>query len=299
MLIGRLLALGISVFIIVALGEYYRTDGRQEELPWILLTIAILGLIALVVFVSFFKRHYRGTHRANPDKPEQLTHEDLSGLGPAFVVTPSNNGTTVADALNRAATSSQESILLKVAGKDSWKVGSLLILTNRRLLYYRTGSFGFTIFLNTIVNLIHKIPFGGLILWPFEGIADAWRRLRNSEYRNIVRIAKVRDEHLLAGKVPRWKLRHQFTLPIIRTEFSEISIKPRFWNPGLAIDFQPVKLAKVFRNTEFIDPNVEHFTVYACLAELMRPKLEALGLETLVEPNRKIVIKPRSTAAAS
>lgn len=293
MFIGRLLALGLSILGIAALADDFQKNASQEDFVLYATAIGILGLIALLVFLSFFKKHYRGTHTANPAQADELRHEHIGGLKPALAVVRFPEDELVRESLEKALRHPSEVILLKVTGRDTWKAGSLLALTNRRILYYRTRSLGLAIALTTLANLIYKIPFGGLILWPFEGLADAWRRLRNAEYRNVMRTARTGDDLVLSGKVPKWKLRHNLPLKDIFPGAAEGYIKRRFWGGGLTLDLTPGKMRDIFKRTEFIDPDANHLPVYECLATLLKPQAEARGLAVEVKPGQQITVRPR------
>ncbi len=267
--IGRLIALVASVFISFASIESILTKELSSAYLEIALAV-IFVILSLVILISFFKKHFQGTYNDDWQEAENLKHSDLAGLYPAFKINKVGAEDSIQESFKRFVELDEERVMMKFSGVDHQGIDSILVFTNKRLIYYRTKSFGLNVLYQTVKNLIDKIPF---VLWPIEGIEDAFQRLLSSQEKGMrAMMDKATDEQLMAGDIKKWTCRYVHHYESLKTEFRAIEVKNgSMFHAGVSFDLFPIKWSKVFKNNAFEYRYRKHFPEIEALIKLATP----------------------------
>lgn len=267
--IGRLIALaGLVLGLIASVSELLNPSEENMSKLWMGMLALICLALTIILILSFFKKHFRGSYNDNWEKPEDLTHDDIEGLFPALKVNKIAEETTLKETLTEALKLQDEKVIAKFAGKDHQSVDALLVFSNQRVILYRTKSFGLAIVYKTVKNLIDKIPF---LLWPIEGIEDAFKRVFGSEDRALrSTMNKATDQKLLDGEIPKWKCMYVHRYDDLKESTELIQVKNGGWfTRGVSFDLIPIKWSKAFKSTSFNYMYRKHYPELQAMVQLV------------------------------
>lgn len=234
-----LLLLGGSAF-------YAALKGLTQQFSVVYLVALGFGLV--LALIALLPTLLEERWPKEKDLEQRETGDALSKLYPAIKAHGDPSSNDLGDLVRAARDETAERVLLRVNAKDG-EVPVLAVLTNRRLLLFRTKRRSLHIVAKIFDELLEKIPGGKILGEMFEAFGEAYEVLFKPKRKEFLETMEQRDEELLEGKTPpRWKKTHDMTHVEIVRLCQQLTIRRAF---GLAktlvVEFTPRNFSKILQ----------------------------------------------------
>lgn len=244
--------------------------------------IAVGTILSVFAIVPFFSRRRKFDERLVSSGDLVSAVEEIR---PLISCSPSllNPAT---DKCQITGGETEEVILMRLNCKVD-KIPSIVVLTNKRLMIYRTMSNFLPMIGRIIERLIGKgaeqIPGGGLIMLAFEPFFETYEILFVREERRWRENLGFSDSEVLAGHVP-WKKLSDFKIDDLPALVSSIRAGKDWLFRSASVRFYPRSIKKVFSlPKDFEIPDFVVLTVIRRLISEVHPVLAAAGCKVLAE----------------